>query len=520
MANEPSPPSAAVVERKLVTILSADVAEYSRLMAEDEEHTLRVFREHIETVNALVDMHHGRIFNTAGDAFLAEFTSPVEAVRCATDIQAALRTRNDQLAKNKQVRFRIGINLGDVMTHNSDLLGDGVNVAARLQGAAEPGGICISGSVYDQIRNKLSLNIASLGERHFKNIPQPVRTFTIAGSEVDDSIAIPAPKTTGSSPGINLPTKPLAIGAAVLLVVGGGYWLISSLPHSKAGKPAPAAAATTAAAAKSTGTKVVAAPIKLTLDKEASGLLGDAQQFKRPKSEIDDLTDSNAKIAALATQIRGLKPADKAKIAPLLGQMNSLATDMAGSEEKALERGGNAMWRDIERPLGRSAGSAATAAVAAASDAKSKLDDALTAEQQAKDGASALDADRQALKAYDAFDTAYGTAEPFYVSAKRSDFAAMAVAAHNISDRVVAYSKVNKPWLFASHDRKTAYQTLVDNATAAQSEIAQMDELQGRAATANELKKISAAMSKAASIKSRLTSLLSTSTAAYAVVNQ
>src|SRR5215470_11952518 len=113
-----------VVERKLVTILSADVAEYSRLMAEDEEHTLRVFREHTQTVRALVEMHHGRIFNTAGDAFLVEFTSPVEAVRCATDIQAALRTRNDQLPKNKQVKFRIGINLGDVMEHNSDLLGD------------------------------------------------------------------------------------------------------------------------------------------------------------------------------------------------------------------------------------------------------------------------------------------------------------------------------------------------------------------------------------------------------------
>src|SRR5436190_2635087 len=134
---------ASMVERKLVTILSADVAEYSRLMAEDEEQTLRIFREHSQTFQALVDLHHGRIFNTAGDAILAEFTSPVEAVRCATEIQAALRTRNEQFPLKRQVKFRIGINVGDVMVQNSDLLGVGVNVAARLQGAAAPGGICI-----------------------------------------------------------------------------------------------------------------------------------------------------------------------------------------------------------------------------------------------------------------------------------------------------------------------------------------------------------------------------------------
>src|SRR5690349_13423129 len=110
MTNETAQPNLSVVERKLVTILSADVAEYSRLMAEDEEQTLRLFREHSETFKALVEMHHGRVFNTAGDAFLVEFTSPVEAVRCATDIQAALRTRNDQLPRNRQVRFRIGVN--------------------------------------------------------------------------------------------------------------------------------------------------------------------------------------------------------------------------------------------------------------------------------------------------------------------------------------------------------------------------------------------------------------------------
>ena len=118
-----------VLERKLATILSADVAEFSRLMGEDEEQTLRTFRGHKQVFESLVAMHRGRIFNTAGDAILAEFGSAVEAVRCATDIQAALRTRNDQLPPSRQVRFRIGINLGDVMVHGQDLLGDGVNVA-------------------------------------------------------------------------------------------------------------------------------------------------------------------------------------------------------------------------------------------------------------------------------------------------------------------------------------------------------------------------------------------------------
>jgi len=127
-------PPAGGLERKLATILSADVAAYSRLMAEDEERTLQTFRAHKEVFEKLVELHRGRVFNTAGDAILAEFSSAVEAVRCATEIQAALRTRNDQLASERQVNFRIGVNLGDVMVQGADLLGDGVNVAARLQG--------------------------------------------------------------------------------------------------------------------------------------------------------------------------------------------------------------------------------------------------------------------------------------------------------------------------------------------------------------------------------------------------
>ncbi len=211
-------PSAQSLERKLATIVSADVAEFSRLMGEDEEQTLRTFRGHKQVFESLVAMHRGRIFNTAGDAILAEFGSAVEAVRCATDIQAALRTRNDQLQPSRQVRFRIGINLGDVMVQGQDLLGDGVNVAARLQTAAEPGGICISGSVHDQIRNKLSLSFQSLGERNFKNIQQPVRTFSI--TEAEGHGALPSPKSADAG---NAWAKWIA-AALLLAVAGGGYW--------------------------------------------------------------------------------------------------------------------------------------------------------------------------------------------------------------------------------------------------------------------------------------------------------
>jgi adenylate cyclase len=225
-AGTPTPPD---LERKLLTILSADVAEYSRLMAEDEEHTLRVFREHKQVFDSLVAMHRGRVFNTAGDAILAEFASAVEAVRCATEVQAALRTRNDQLPPSRQVRFRIGVNLGDVMVHGSDLMGDGVNVAARLQGAAEPGGICVSGSVYDQIRNKLSLSFTSLGERTFKNIPQPVRTFSI--SEAEGVGELPSSKPAERGPGGVLKW---AAAAALVAALAGGYWAYAEHDRGKA----------------------------------------------------------------------------------------------------------------------------------------------------------------------------------------------------------------------------------------------------------------------------------------------
>jgi class 3 adenylate cyclase len=242
MPDQPTGSSSQILVRKLSTILSADVAEFSRLMGEDEEQTLKTFRGHKKVFESLVATHRGRIFNTAGDAILAEFASAVEAVRCATDIQAALRTRNDRLPPSRQVRFRMGINLGDVMEQGQDLMGDGVNVAARLQTAAEPGGICISGSVHDQVRNKLSLGFLSLGEKSYKNIQQPVRTFSI--TEAEGAGVLPAAKPTqaGGSGGA---AKWIAAGAVLLLLLlaGGGYWVYSSNQRVKVEQPAPVAAA-------------------------------------------------------------------------------------------------------------------------------------------------------------------------------------------------------------------------------------------------------------------------------------
>jgi class 3 adenylate cyclase len=244
-------------ERRLATILSADVAAYSRLMAEDEEETLRVFRGHKEVFEKLVALHRGRIFNTAGDAILAEFGSAVEAVRCATEIQSALRTRNDQFPEDRQVQFRIGVNLGDVMVQDHDLLGDGVNVAARLQGAAAPGGICIAGSVYDQIRNRLSLSFKPLGDMKYKNIPQAVRTFSIV--EAEGIGELPAPIDGPERGAGAFPRWLAAVAGALLLVAAGagGLWLYSDHQH-----PTPAAPTVRSAAERSAAMPTPAAPEK------------------------------------------------------------------------------------------------------------------------------------------------------------------------------------------------------------------------------------------------------------------
>jgi adenylate cyclase len=167
------------VTRKLAVILAADVAGYARLMAADEEGTLATLNERRQVVDDLIARYHGRVFTTAGDSVMAEFASAVEAVRCAAAIQQEFERRNANLPQTRRMLFRVGVNLGDVMVGGDNLFGDGVNVAARLEGVAEPGGICISGAVYDQIRNKVDLGFDDLGERSLKNLGYPVRVFGV-----------------------------------------------------------------------------------------------------------------------------------------------------------------------------------------------------------------------------------------------------------------------------------------------------------------------------------------------------
>ena len=163
--------------RKLTAILSADVEGYSRLMGEDEDATIRILTSYRELMSTLIKKHRGRVVDSPGDNLLAEFLSVVDAVRCAVEIQEELRVRNAELSENRRMEFRIGINLGDVVEEAERIYGDGINIAARVEGLAEGGGICISGTVYDSIKNKLSLSYESLGEHTVKNIKEPVRVY-------------------------------------------------------------------------------------------------------------------------------------------------------------------------------------------------------------------------------------------------------------------------------------------------------------------------------------------------------
>ncbi len=177
------------IERRLVAILAADVAGYSRLMEADEEATARTLHVYREIVDGFIASHHGRVFGSAGDSVIAEFASPVEAVRCAVKIQGELEARNVDTPEDRRMRFRIGVNLGDVMVEGDNLLGDGVNIAARLEKLADAGGICLSRPVFDQVKKQLHLDYEYLGEHDVKNITEPIRVYRVAGE----------PKSSGSS---------------------------------------------------------------------------------------------------------------------------------------------------------------------------------------------------------------------------------------------------------------------------------------------------------------------------------
>ena len=165
------------MERKLTAILSADVEGYSRLMGQDEEATIRTLTSHRQVMSFLIPRHRGRVVDSPGDNLLAEFSSVVDAVKCAAIIQTTLRMENADLPQDRRMEFRIGINLGDVMVEGERIYGDGVNIAARVEGLAEGGGICISGTVFDQVKGKVSVNFEDLGPQQVKNIAEPIRAY-------------------------------------------------------------------------------------------------------------------------------------------------------------------------------------------------------------------------------------------------------------------------------------------------------------------------------------------------------
>jgi class 3 adenylate cyclase len=177
---------APTLDRKLVAILAADVEGYSRIMEQDEERALRTLSAHRALTDAEIVGHGGRIANTAGDSIIAEFGSVMHAVEAAVAMQHALGDANARLPEGERMLFRIGINVGDVMVKDGDIFGDGVNIAARLQSLAEPGGICVSRGVRDQVRRKLPYSYVDLGEQRVKNIAQPIRCYRMCLDPVAD----------------------------------------------------------------------------------------------------------------------------------------------------------------------------------------------------------------------------------------------------------------------------------------------------------------------------------------------
>jgi adenylate cyclase len=203
------------MKRKIAAIMAADIAGYSKLVAEDEEETLRRLESYRAVFQDFVARFSGRIFNTAGDAVLAEFPSAVEAVRCAIDVQESLRTRNLAYPASRQMSFRIGITIGDVVERDGDLLGDGVNIASRLGGIAQPGGLCVARTVYEQVANKLSVEFVDIGEQEVKNLPVPIHAYALALGAEDRRLQALAQKNKRRTSSI----WPIAITAASLATV-------------------------------------------------------------------------------------------------------------------------------------------------------------------------------------------------------------------------------------------------------------------------------------------------------------
>ena len=217
------------VERRLAAIMAADVVGYSRLMGGDEVGTLRALQAlRRELIDPKIAAHRGRIVKTTGDGLLVEFPSAVEAVACAISVQRGIAVRNEGVAEDKSVIFRIGVNVGDIISEAGDIFGDGVNVAARLESLCEPGGLCISRAVRDQVRDKLPVTFDDLGEQQVKNIARPVRAFGLTAEAIAATPEL-SPQTLTAPGGRSRPWV-IAVLVAVILAAGGATWWIVRAP--------------------------------------------------------------------------------------------------------------------------------------------------------------------------------------------------------------------------------------------------------------------------------------------------
>lgn len=226
------------MKRKIAAILAADIAGYSRLIAEDEEETLRRLADYQRLFKDQINEAGGRVFKTAGDSVLAEFPSAVDALRTAVRVQESLRVRNQAYPVSRQMAYRIGLTIGDVVDHEGDLLGDGVNIAARLETLAQPGGICVSKAMYDSVLSKLSVGFKDMGLQTVKNIPAPIHVFSVVmdrQSAQSESSAAPAVKSTANN---------LIVGLAVAAASAAFVWAIQRPTHAPPPKADVAAVAT------------------------------------------------------------------------------------------------------------------------------------------------------------------------------------------------------------------------------------------------------------------------------------
>ena len=268
--------------RRLAAILAADVVGYSRLMGDDEAGTARAVRDHREAATPIVRGFGGRLVKTMGDGVLLEFPSVVAAVECAIRMQQQMAERNAGVPEARRILYRIGVNLGDVLIDGEDILGDGVNIAARLEAICEPGGLCISGSAYDHVRGRIEAEFADLGEKALKNIARPVRAYALGVADIACAkVLTPAPPAapTPQKRRFGLATLAAALVALLVLIAGGAWWVLD------ANRPASVAAKAPAEAAR---LSIVVLPF--------ANLSGDPGQDYLVDALTDELTTSLARI--------------------------------------------------------------------------------------------------------------------------------------------------------------------------------------------------------------------------------